>query len=269
MSLHNPPVDRALARMSMAGRAWFAVAVLGQGAFVAFIAAYYGRRTLRGDFGAWNDKPLIDGYIAGDPAGNVMFIAHVLLAAVVTSGGLLQLSAALRARWPAVHRWNGRVYLAICAFLAVGGLWLTWGRGTHLSIVSAVAISIDAVLILLFGGCALVLARRRNFDAHRRYALRTFVVVSGVWFLRVGLMAWVIINQGPRGMNTTLSGPADVALVFGSYLVPLLVLELTFLARRRGRLFAVRLATACLALGTLVTAIGIFGTVAMMWWPYL
>ena len=44
-------------------------------------------------------------------------------------------------------------------------------------------------------------------------------------------MAWIIINQGPLGMNATLSGPADVALAFSSYPLPLACLELYFWAQ--------------------------------------
>ncbi len=37
---------------------------------------------------------------------------------------------------------------------------------------------------------ALRYALARNIDAHKRWAVRTFIVVSGVWFFRVGLMLW-------------------------------------------------------------------------------
>ena len=62
----------------------------GQAAFVGFILAFYGTRTASGDYAGWNDKPLIDGYVAGDQTGNVVFAAHVLLASVVTLAGLIQ-----------------------------------------------------------------------------------------------------------------------------------------------------------------------------------
>ena len=71
---------------------WFSAAVAGQGMFVLMILAFYGRRTVTGNFAGWNDKPHIKSYVPGDTAGNVMFALHVLLAAVVTAGGLLQLA---------------------------------------------------------------------------------------------------------------------------------------------------------------------------------
>ncbi len=251
------------------GVIWFVVAAIGQVAFIAFIVSYYGQRTVAGDFAAWNDKPLIDGHIEGDLAGNLMFVIHVLLAAVITFGGLLQLVPQIRNRFRTFHRWNGRVFIAIAGFMAIGGLWLTWGRGTQLSSVSAIAISVNALLILLFAGLALRYAMARQIETHRRWAMRTFMVVNGVWFLRVGIMAWVLINQGPRGMNQTLSGPADIALVFGCYLIPLAMLELYFRAQQSAANSLKILVGSAVLLMTGVMAIGIFGTVAFMWGPYL
>lgn len=248
---------------------WFAVAAVGQVAFVIFIVAYYGRRTLLGDFSSWNDKPLIDGYIAGDMAGNIQFIAHTLLAIVVTLGGLAQVIPKVRQRAAAFHRWNGRVYMCVAGFLALGGLWLVWVRGTMLSPIAGVATSVNAILILGFGSAAWWMARRGKMAAHRRFALRTFMVVSGVWFLRVGIMAWILINQAPRGMTESMSGPADIALTFGSYLIPLALLELYFAAQKRGRPALTWTAVGVLGVAVCVTALGIFGTVAMMWWPYV
>ena len=256
-------------RLKKAATAWYAVAAVGQLAFIGFIFVYYAKRTLHGDFASWNDKPLIDGYIAGDAGGNIMFIAHVLLAAVVTLGGLAQLVPAFRRRAPGFHRWNGRVFILIACFLGLGGLWLVWVRGTLLSHISGLAVSLNGVLIVVFACAAWRYAWKKQFAAHRRFALRTFVVVSGVWFLRIGIMAWVLINQQPRGMNESMSGPADIALTFGSYLIPLAILELYFMAQRTDRPDHVWLALVALSLGTVITAIGVFGTIGLMWWPYL
>lgn len=252
-----------------AGVLWFLVAATGQAAFIYFIVAFYGSRTLAGNYAAWNDKPLIDGYVAGDPAGNIVFAAHVLLAALVTLGGLLQLIPALRRARPGLHRWTGRMFLTVACVMALSGLWLSIARGTYLSVVSAVAIGINGLLILAFAGLAWRHAIKRRFTAHREWAMRTFMVVSGVWFLRVGLMGWVIVTGGGAGMTRTLSGAADVVLVFGSYLIPLALLE-SYFAAQRAKTAGPKIAVASvLVLATLFTAAGMFGTVAFMWGPYL
>lgn len=252
-----------------AGMVWFLAAAIGQGAFVYFIAAFYGSRTVAGHFPAWNDKPLITGYVAGDGAGNFVFAAHVLLAAVVTLGGLVQLLPFVRRRFPGLHRWNGRLFFAVAALTVIDGLWLTWVRGTQLSLVSAVAISLNGVLTLMCMTLAWRHAAARRIAEHRPWAMRTYLLVNGVWFLRVGMMGWMILNHGRPGMNNTLSGPVDVVLVFGAYLIPLAAFEAYDAAGRSAKPAPKLLAAAMLLALTAFMAVGIFGTVALMWGPYL
>lgn len=271
--MSNPvsaPVGGVAARaLQWSGVVWFLVAAIGQAAFIGFILAFYGTRTAAGNFAGWNDKPLIDGYIAGDQAGNFVFAAHVLLASVVTLAGLMQLIPAIRRAFPSLHRWTGRTFIIVSCFMALSGFWLTLVRGTSLSAVSSVAILIDGVLILIFAGLAWRHAVKRRFEQHRMWAMRTFMAVSGVWFLRVGLMGWVVVNRGPVGMSGELSGPADIVLVFGSYLIPLALLELYFRAGRNARALPKWLIAVLVFAAAIFTAVGIFGTIAFMWGPYL
>lgn len=266
-SLSEPTPGETLLRRT--GLLWFFAAVAGQGAFVLMIVAHYGRKTLSGNFAGWNDKPLITGYVAGDGAGNIMFGLHVLLAAIVTIGGLMQLVPALRRRLPVLHRWNGRLFFIVACFMALGGLWLTWVRHTYLSLISAIAVSLDGVLILLFVTIAWRLAARRDIAAHRRWALRAFLAVNGVWFLRVGMMGWILSTGGGLGMNRHLSGPADIVLQFGAYLIPLAVLEAYFRAQNSGAPSRKRLIGGLVLLATAFMAVGIFGAIAFMWGPYM
>ena len=269
-TVQTPPA-RGLASKALrwSGMLWFIIAAVGQTAFIGFIVAFYGARTVTGDFSGWNDKPLIDGYIEGDDTGNLIFAAHVLLAAVVTLGGLMQLIPAIRRKLPGLHRWTGRTVLVIAGFMALSGIWLALVRGTYLSLISNVAILIDALLILVFAGFAWRNAIKRRFEPHRMWAMRTFMVVSGVWFLRVGLMGWVVLNRGPAGMTADMSGPIDSVMTFGSYLIPLAVLELYFAAQRSPGVILKVLAAAVVVAAAAFTALGVFGTVAFMWGPYL
>ena len=264
-----PGVGVAARALQWSGVVWFLVAAIGQAAFVGFIVAFYGTRTVAGNFAGWNDKSLIDGYIAGDQTGNFVFAAHVLLASVVTLAGLMQLTPQLRRAFPTWHRWTGRTFIVVSCFMALSGAWLTLVRGTSLSAVSSVAILIDGVLILTFAGLAWRHAFKRRFEQHRMWAMRTFMAVSGVWFLRVGLMGWVLVNRGPVGMSGELSGPADIVLVFGCYLIPLALLELYFRAGRSDHAAPKVLAAALVFGAAAFTAIGVFGTIVLMWAPHL
>lgn len=263
------PALRPATLLKWSGRTWFTAAAIGQVGFIVFILVFYGSRILPSDWASWNDKPLITGHQAGDTAGNSMFALHMIFAAVMTAAGLIQLIPQIRAKWPALHRASGRTFLVTACVLSVGGLWLTWVRGTYLSTISAIAITGDAILILVAAFYTIRHAVRREIAAHQRWAMRLFLVANGVWFLRVGMMAWIILAQGPVGLDNALSGPMDIVLIFGCYLIPLAVYEI-YAHAGRSRARAVKYAAAGLVFTcAAITALGVVGTVAFMWGPYL
>jgi len=248
---------------------WFITATIGQWIFVYYILKAYGPNTLAGNFAGWDDTGLISGYVDGDLFGNLMFALHVFLAAVVTVGGTLQLTPQLRKRFPALHRATGRVFLTVAVFLALGGLWMTWGRGTRLSDVGALGTSFVGVLILVFSAFTLRHAIKRQIDQHRRWAMRTFIVVNGVWFFRLGLTGWFLINQGPVGHSRNLDGPADIIISFACYLIPLAILELYQRAVDARSSTPKWIMTGVVTLGAGATALGVFSAYMMLWSPHL
>ena len=263
------PAGAADRVLKASGVIWYLTAFVGQSAFVFFILAFYGVRTATGNFEGWNDKPIIDGFTEGDRLGNVMFALHVLGAAAITSGGLVQLIPALRRSLPWLHRWNGRIFMLLAYAMALGGIVMVWGRGTYLSVVSGIPTTLNGVLIIVFGALAWRLAVLRDFDAHRRWALRTFIVVNGVWFFRVGIMAYSILVPGRPGMTRSLDGPADLFLSYGSFIIPLIVLEIYLTAQRSSSTGPKLSAAARVVAMTGVMTIGILGPIRFMWRPYI
>ncbi len=249
---------------------WFLVAVIGQWAFLYYIVAFYGPSTLQGRFQAWSKNTfLFKGYVAGDTAGNLFFAAHALLTATIAFGGALQLIPQIRARAISVHRWNGRLFMLTALAVSIDGLYLVWVRGDLPSIVGALALSLNAVLIIAFTALAWRSALRRAISTHRRWALRAYLVANAQWFARVGIFAWIIVNRGPVGMTAKWDGPFNYFWFFGCYLLPLAVLELYLRAKEsagpRGR-FA--MAGGLFVLTALMGA-GIFGVATFMWRPLL
>ncbi|MCW0198767.1 DUF2306 domain-containing protein [Sphingopyxis sp.] len=240
----------------------------GQLLFTAFILLFYYPSSLSGHFERWNSKPLITGFVAGDTVGNLFFAAHVLMAAVISFGGLVQLIPVIRGRWPAVHRWNGRLYLFCALALSLGGLWLVWARGTWMNLTGAFGISLDALLILACAALAWRNARARRFAEHRRWAIRLFAVASAVWFMRVGYMAWGIATGG-AGIGDAMDGPFDLFLAFANSLLPLAVAELYLRAGTRGTAAAKKSVAALLTVSGLVILGGSAGAWMVMWSPYL
>jgi hypothetical protein len=244
------------------------VAVLGQFAFASYVVGFYGRTAVRGDFRQWNTV-MPHGYVPGDRVGNALVGLHLAIAVLIMASGALQLMPQVR-RWaPRFHRWNGRVYLVSAGLMGMGGLAMVWGRGAVGDLSQHLAISLNALLIMACAGMAWRQALARRFDRHRRWAIRLFLVVGGVWFFRLGLPLWIVLNQGPAGFDPdTFTGPALTTLAFAQYTVPLVLAELYFRAQCSPRPAVRWTMAAGLSVATLATAAGVVAASTMLWLPH-
>lgn len=249
---------------------WFGMAILGQLVFAIYVMDFYGRVTLQGHPERWN-RVMPHGYVAGDTFFNLVLGLHLMFVVVIVLAGAMQLIPRIRRRAPVVHRWNGRAYLVAAAVLSVGGLAMVWVRGGMVGdLPQHLGITLNALLILGFAAIAWRHARARRFDLHRRWVLRLFLAVSGVWFFRVGLMFWIVVNQGPVGFDPqSFTGPFLSFLSFAQYLLPLGVLELYFRAQKHGSP-RIRLAMATgLGVLTLMMTVGIGAATMILWLPHM
>lgn len=258
-------IRRASAALKASATFWLVIAIIGEWAFLIFILAFYGSTSLTGHFEAWAKNTILPkGYIANDATGNLMFATHALVAALVAFGGVLQLIPPLRMRFPAFHRWNGRVFLVAIVAASLSGMMMNWWRET-----GTVAISINGVLILFFAWLAWRYAQRRDFVAHRRWAMRTFMVAGGVWFLRLGFFAWFAIAKGALKLPDEVHTVFNAVWPFGSYLLPLVILELYLCATASHSARFKFIAAATLTISTLFMAVGVFAAVAFLWVPLI
>jgi hypothetical protein len=274
MSLAEPASP---GRATLAGKAalnaaaafWFLAAVIGQWTFVVYIVSFYGGAIVQGDFGRWG-KFLTHGLIPGDTMGNLALATHLSLAAVITAGGPLQLIPQIRTRVPAFHRWLGRAYLLTAFVISISALYLLWIRNERRAgdLVQHLGVSLDAILIMFCGAMALRYALARKFDVHRRWAMRLFLVVSGVWFFRVGVFFSLVVNQGPVGFDPdTFQGPFLDFMSFAESLLPLAVLEIYLRARDRAGASGRIAMAAGLFILTVAMGVGIFGVFMESWLP--
>jgi hypothetical protein len=257
------PIDfRQAGGLAQSARAWFAIAIVGQLLFVAYISVHYVAAMIRGDIAAWNAE-MLHGFVAGDAVGNVTMASHLVLAVILTLGGPLQLSTGLRARLPRLHRWSGRVYLATALAVSLGGLYLVWARGVPGGLVNAIGVSLNGVLIIAFAAMAL------RAVEHRRWAIRLFLVASGVFLLRVGVMVWLVIHRAPVGIGDDFDGPFVQAWIFGYSLLPLAIYELYVRIEKRGGAIASRMLGVAIAVLTLATAVGVAAAFVGIWLPMM
>ena len=247
---------------------WLLVAVIGQWSFLYYIVAFYGRSTLSGNLQVWTKNTFLRmSYVRGDTAGNIAFASHALLAAVIAFGGAIQLVPQIRARAISVHRWIGRIFFVTALGLSTSGLYLVWVRGDRGDLVGGLAISLNAVFIILFCILAWRSAIAHSISTHRRWALRAYLVANAQWFTRVGFMAWIMISRTLFGSGAARSyGPFFSFWNFGCYMVPLAVLEL-YLHAKEGSSRTGRFAMAGgLVVLTLVMTVGIV-VFTLMWQP--
>ena len=260
-----PPANRVLTAGAIG---WFATATIGQWAFVVFILLFFGGALAGGDLAALNNKPHVTGYVRGDMVGNIQFIGHAVLAGLVTFAGALQLWPALRRRSPAFHRWNGRIFLSVSLVVTMTGFYLVWVRGSQLGPASNLSISLNGLLIVCFALLAWRSARSKAFATHRQHAIRAYLLVNGVWFLRIGIMLTGLV-LAPLGIQIDYTGAPFILVSFGSWMVPMVVLALYFQAER-SRHARVKVAMgALLCLLALLTLAGSAAAIAFMWWPVL
>lgn len=253
--------------LRMAAIAWFALAATGQVLFVIYLLLLYGRAALHGDWAVLN-KVMPHGYVAGDAAGNLAIALHIALAAYITLAGLVQLVPHVRARMPALHRWNGRVYLVCVSTACMAGLYMVWGRGSVGDLSQHLGISLDALLVLWCAGMTVRHAIARRIAVHRRWALRLFMAANAVWFFRVGMMFWILLNHGPAGFDPkTFTGPFLTFISFADVLLPLAVVELYLRTHERGASWQRRAMAATVGLLSIAMAVGIFGAVVGLWLP--
>lgn len=239
---------------------WFIPALIGNWLFAYHVADIYLIAALGGDYTAWTQR-LFVGLVEGDAIGNAALAAHLVIAFILTVAGPLQFIPQIRRAAPAFHRWNGRLYIVTGVITSIAALYMTATRDTFGPDSLEVSVSLDAVLILIFAVVTMRYAMARNIDAHQRWALRTFMVMSGVWFLRVMYACLAILTRGNiPGSTDDMSGPTNLVISFASFLVPLAALEFYFFAKRAPGA-PVKLAVAGLVvLAAVATGIGVFGT---------
>jgi uncharacterized membrane protein len=251
--------------LKTAARFWFVTTIFGQLIFAFTVASFYALTALRGDYHKWN---FTNGYVPGVSLGNTAVAMHVASAVIVMLAGSVQLVPQIRNRFPAFHRWNGRIYMLTALTLSVAGLYMTWFRGSVGDLSIHLGSTVNALLIWLCGGMALRYALARDFKTHRRWALRFFLVVSASWFFRIGFFLSFLIFKGPFGFDpATFRGPFLTFMSFAQFLIPLAVLEIYLWAQDRPGVLR-RMATAgMLFVVTLAMGAGLFAVAMAVWVP--
>ncbi|WP_102107019.1 DUF2306 domain-containing protein [Oceaniglobus roseus] len=164
-------------------------------------------------------------YTHGGWAANLAVFGHMLAGAAITCLAPLQVSAALRRRFPALHRGMGRVLVAGGMLAGLGGLAYIALRGTIGGPWMDFGFALYGVCMVVAAVQAFRFARRRDIARHRRWALRLFVLAMASWLFRVHYGLWFLATGG-LGSTEGLTGPFDRVQVLAFFVPYLVLLEL-------------------------------------------
>jgi len=250
-----------------AGKTWLGIAFTGLLFFSIYILIVYIWSLATGNFSTWANNSII-GFTPEDLTGNIVFGLHVVGALIISLGGPLQLMPAVRKKYPKFHKINGRLYIIMALVLSLGGLYLIWVREASVEIFGDLMVSTNGVIILICAYFTISYARARKIEKHNRWALRLFLAMSGVYFFRIILMFWIIINGGPVGFNPdTFTGPAISVINVIVYVLPIGIFELfMFTLKSKHKASAWMMSAFMIAL-CLAWIGGIAATSFGMWWP--
>jgi hypothetical protein len=141
-------------------------------------------------------------------------------------------------------------------------------RGTPTTPIQEFGTFLMGVLLLVCATMAWRTALRRDFAAHRRWALRLFLLTSSAIFIRTAISLVSVILAGFGALDVTLiQGPVATTVIFGQYCVPLAVLELYFWSQTSGRAPARFAMAGALVILTLVMGAGIGAASAAIFVP--
>lgn len=127
------------------------------------------------------------------PEQRATYLAHLTILFTHVAGAMVALAIGpfmflgrLRARWPAIHRWLGRVYLL--GVLAGGVAGLALAPYAYTGVTTSAGFALLGLLWLGTGAMAFVRIRQGDVQAHRRWMLRNFALTLAGVSLRLQML---------------------------------------------------------------------------------
>jgi hypothetical protein len=246
---------------ALVATAWISTALFG-----LYILAFYAAAALDGDLMRWNEG-LPGLYEAHTPAATGGIGLHFAAGGVILALGCIQLIAPLRARYPQVHRWIGRVYVLAALCAGVGGLTFIFAKGTIGGAAMDLGFGLYGALTVLAAAQAYRYARARDFAQHRAWAMRLFALAIGSWLYRMDYGFWFMLTEG-AGHRDDFRGAFDIFMDFFFYVPNLIVVELLLRTQYANARRGVRLALAAtFVIATLFLAVGTYFFTKHYWGP--
>lgn len=125
--------------------------------------------------------------VAGNRFFNPWIIVHAGGAATALLLGPVQFLPVLRRRWPNIHRWAGRTYVAAC--LTGGASALVLAAGISSGVVAGAGFATLGAGWIYVTAQGWRAARAGQFPEHRRWMIRSFALTFSAVTLRAYMLA--------------------------------------------------------------------------------
>ena len=197
--------------------------------FGLYILAFYFIALLQGNTAQWNE--VLPGlYDRQTQAATLGIGLHFAAGGIILILGCIQLIERVRVKYPALHRWLGRVYVLSSLVAAVGGLTFIFVKGTIGGWVMDIGFTGYGVLTFVCAIATIRFAQLGDFEQHRAWAIRLFALAIGSWLYRMDYGFWFLFTDG-LWHTDTFTGAFDYFMDFFFYLPNLLVAEV-FIGRQ-------------------------------------
>jgi len=239
---------------------------ISAGLFGLYILAFYAAAIVDGNMAKWNEAlPRL--YETHTPTATAGIGVHFAAGGIILALGCIQFVAAIRSRYPAVHRWIGRVYVTAAFLAGIGGLTFIAAKGTIGGTTMNVGFGLYGVLTAAAAVETYRHARARRLDVHRAWAMRLFALAIGSWLYRMEYGFWFLLADG-AGHVKDFSGPFDRFMAFFFYVPNLLVVEALIRAPRASMSATARwTAASAFTCATLFLLLGTYYFTKFYWGP--
>lgn len=208
--------------------------------FVALCTLWFVDHATRlGVSGLTSDLSETSRLFSDNTSANAAIFSHMILGAIITLLAPLQLVPVLRRRFPALHRWSGRVIVLAALGTALGGLTYMTLRGTVGGTPMTLAFTIYGGLVAWTAIETIRAARARRWQDHQDWAVRLFFLCIASLLYRVHYGLWFTFagEAAPLYVQDDFRGTFDLINIWAFYVPYLLIVEAVLAARGRG-LFA-------------------------------
>ncbi len=192
--------------------------------FGLYILAFYFFALLNGNTEEWNTR-LPGLFDSQKQAATIGIGLHFAAGGIILILGCIQLIEKLRIKYPALHRWLGRIYVLSALITAVGGLTFIFIKGTIGGTVMDIGFAGYGIFTFIAALATIRFARSGDFEQHRAWAIRLFALAIGSWLYRMDYGFWFLFTDG-LGHTKDFTGPFDYFMAFFFYLPNLLVAEI-------------------------------------------